>query len=341
MDKENIKSNENLNENQNKFNFEYVLDYKKYKEFSTNYLASKISTNIILVLILVALILNIVYKNYSYVILFGVVFFGMVGLLKITGKSKISYKRYKYLNDNQDAVMNINIDDEKITLSNKNGNKESYTFDKILDIVESKNLIILKLKYNLGIIIDKSNITEDEKQKLYDFLFEKCVNVKSKKVKKTVFGLILRRFTILMYFVMLILAIVLLFFKVSKIDDYQNIYNSNEYYTSIETKNYNGYNTKILLISKNYEHTKTYIYEFGTDKDAKRNLNYWLEQETKKQENDEYAVFNKENYQKYVVLNDEKYIVLIRKDNYVFYGIGKAEYKDELDKIALLYDEVK
>ena len=114
MDKENIKSNENLNENQNKFNFEYVLDYKKYKEFSANYLASKISTNIILVLILVALILNIgafVIKEYFE----GV----MVMLLFQIGE---------YINDasilySKDKINNL-VKNKKIYVTLKKENKE-------------------------------------------------------------------------------------------------------------------------------------------------------------------------------------------------------------------------
>lgn len=81
------------------------------------------------------------------------------------------------------------------------------------------------------------------------------------------------------------------------------------------------------------------MYEFGSDKDAKRNIEYWANLETDGNMRNEYITENSRNYQKYVIENDEKYVILIRNENYVFYGIGNIEYKEELDNIVNIIEK--
>lgn len=76
------------------------------------------------------------------------------------------------------------------------------------------------------------------------------------------------------------------------------------------------------------------MYEFGNNEDAKRNINYWANSETDNNIKDEYVIENTNDYQEYVIDDNDKYIILIRKDNYVFYGKGNLEYKEELDYIV-------
>ena len=42
---------------------------------------------------------------------------------------------------------------------------------------------------------------------------------------------------------------------------------------------------------------------------------------------------------KYVIENEMGYVVLIQKDNYVFYGIGDTRYKEELDNVVSLIEQ--
>ena len=74
------------------------------------------------------------------------------------------------------------------------------------------------------------------------------------------------------------------------------------------------------------------MYEFGNNEDAKRNINYWANLENNIK--DEYVIENTNDYQEYVIDDNDKYIILIKKDNYVFYGKGNLEYKEELDYIV-------
>ena len=48
------------------------------------------------------------------------------------------------------------------------------------------------------------------------------------------------------------------------------------------------------------------MYEFGSDKDAKRNIEYWANLETDGNMRNEYRTENSRNHQKYVIENDEK-----------------------------------
>ena len=68
-------------------------------------------------------------------------------------------------------------------------------------------------------------------------------------------------------------------------------------------------------------------------------MEYWANQETDNNIKPEYIVRSSRNYQKYVIDNEEQYVVLIRRDNFVFYGIGHTQYKEELDEIVNLLEE--
>ena len=81
------------------------------------------------------------------------------------------------------------------------------------------------------------------------------------------------------------------------------------------------------------------MYEFGTEADAKRNIEYWGNLKTNNNIKDEYIIKNSRNYQKFVIDDDNEYVILIRNDNFVFYGIGHTQYKDELDNIVKMIEE--
>lgn len=327
------------NENKIEFNSKYTLDYKTYKEFSAGYIATNKSSIIMLFVVLVLLILCIIYKNYETVITFGVLL-GIFALLKkVTGRNKLQYKRYKSLNNNEDEEGNIKIDKEKIVYTSKKGNIASYDFSQIIGIIETKNLIVLKLKYNMGIILNKHNLDGETKEELIKYLFSVCNNLKKKKVINSKKWLVVRRVMFVLFTIAVLVSIVLCILKQYQMDNYIVSLEQNGYTTEIKESVYNGKNTKRVTISKNYEYTRCYLYEFGNDNDAKRNMEYWANNETDNNIKPEYLVKSSRNYQKYVINNEEQYVILIRKDNYVFYGIGDTQYKKELDEIVNVIEE--
>lgn len=330
------------NENQKEFSSKYTLDYKTYKEFSNGYIATRKSSMITLFVVLVLLILCIIYRNYETVITFGVIFAIFAFLIKVTGRNKLQYKRYKSLNNNEDVEANIKIGKEKIISTSKKGDTSSYEFSQIIGIIETKNLLVLKLEYNMGIIINKNNLEGGTKEELIDYLFSVCNNLKKKKVTNSKRWLVVRKVMFVLLAIIVILSIALSILKTYQMDNYVELLEQNGYEIELQESVYNGKNTKQATISKNYGHTWCYLYEFGNDNDAKRNMEYWANQETDNNIKPEYIAKSSRNYQKYLIDNEEQYVILIRRDNFVFYGIGHTQYKEELDEIVnLLEAEMK
>ena len=223
------------NENKKEFISKYILDYKMYKEFSRGYLSVSKASIILWVLLAIALILNIIEQNYKNVILFGIVYIIFVFIYIIVGRNKFYYKRSKFLNNDKDVDATVKIDEEKIVLTSQNGNTTNYTFDQITSIIETNNLLILKLKYNVGIIIDKNNLTGGTKEELTNYLFSVCKNIKKQKVINSKYWIILRKIISIIYVILFILSIVLFTLKKSQMSVYQNVLEQNNYYVELQT----------------------------------------------------------------------------------------------------------
>lgn len=324
-------------ENKKEFSSKYTLDYKTYKEFSKGYIATKKSSIVMLFVVLVLLILYMFYRDYETVILFGSLFLIFAFLIIVTGRNKLQYKRYKSLNNNEDLDANIKIGKEKIISTSKRGDTSNYEFSQIVGIIETKNLVILKLEYNMGIIIDKNTLEGGTKEELIEYLFSVCKNLKKKKVIKSKKWLVFRNIMFVLMAITFILAIILSVLSHYQMDKYIEALQQSGYEIEMQESVYNGKETKQATISKDYEHTWSYLYEFGTDDDAKRNIEYWANQETDNNIKPEYIAQSGRNYQKYVI-DEGQYVILIRRDNYVFYGIGHSRYKEELDEIVNIMD---
>lgn len=321
------------------FSSTYTLDYKMYKEFSKGFLATIKASIIILLIVLIVSILYIIEGEYKYVIWFGILYIILILINLIKGNGKIQYKRAKSLNNNEDIEATIKIGKDKIVSTSKKGDISSYEFDQIIGLIETKNLLILKLKYNMGIMIDKNNIEGGSKEELVEYIFSVCNNIKRKKVIKSKKWSLVRNIISVLILIVFILSIILLILKNHKIDEYMELLQQNGYYIEMEESLYNGHNVKKLTISKEDEHTWSYLHEFGTDKDAERNIKYWANLETNDNLKEEYIVENDKDYKKYIIENEMGYVVLIQKDNYVFYGIGDTRYKEELDNVVSLIEQ--
>lgn len=320
------------------FNSTYTLSYKTYKDFSNGYLATKRSNIIILFLIVVVLILNIIFKHYESVILFCLVFIILTLIYKIIGRDKNTYRRSKSLNNGEEVEVNVTIDSEKITLTSTN-NVSSYDFNQVIGIVENNNLLILKLKYNMGIILNKDTLTGGTKEELVDYLLLMCKNIKKKKVINAHMGIVLRKIILIVFMVLFILSIVLLTIRQGEVNKYIRLLEDNGYSVEVDEDLYNGHNTKRLTITKVGEESWPLMYAFGTEKDAIRNIQYWANIETNNDIKEEYIIEDSQDYQKYVINNSDEYIVLIRKDNFVFYGIANIGYEEELNEVVSIIDE--
>ena len=333
-----MKEQDNINK-EKEFSSTYTLDYKKYKEFSVGYIATRKSSIIMLFVLLGLSMIYMYTKRYDIIIAVGIIFLLLLLLTKITGRNKLQYKHYKSLNNNEDLESTIKIGKEKIISTTQKGDTTSYEFNQIIGIIETKNLLILKLKYNMGIVLDKNNIVGGTKEELIDYLFSVCNNMKKKKVTKSKTWLILRKIFFVLYAIVFILSIFYFILTQNQMEQYQNLLEQNGYHIEMKESIYNSHNTKQLTIYKDNEHTWSYMYEFGTEADAKRNIEDWANLKTNNNIKDEYIIKNSRNYQKFVIDDDNKYVILIRNDNFVFYGIGHTQYKDELDNIVKMIEE--
>lgn len=330
-----------MTDNKEKIEFisTYKLDYAKYKEFSKGFMASKKSTIILSFLLILLFIIYLIYEMYSAIIWIAIIFLLLMIITRITGSYKMSYKRSKSLNDNEDIETTVKINNEKIIMTSKKGNVANYSFDQIVNIIETKNLLILKFKYNMGIIIDKNNIEGGTKEELIEYLFSVSKNIKKKKVYKTNIGLITRKIAIIVFAIVTVLAIIFSYIKSNRIDKFQRLLEQNNYNVERDETVNDGYDKKTLTISKENEHTWMYIYDFKTEAEAKSTIKYWADMETNKNSN-KFLEENKGNYQKYII-DEDQYIILIRNDNLVFYGFGHSDYKEELNNALNIINYMK
>lgn len=171
-----------------------VLDYKRYKEFALGYGSTRRANIIFMVIAIILLLLYMIQGSYGTVILIGIICVVFLLLFKIIGINKIQYKRTKNLNNGEDLKQTIKISDGNIVLTSQKGDTSSYKLSQIIGIIETKNLFILKLKYNVGIIVDKNNLIGGSKEEFIDYLYENCTNLKTKKVVQSKNGLLLEEF---------------------------------------------------------------------------------------------------------------------------------------------------
>lgn len=297
-----------------KYKTNYTLDLKTYKEFSKGY-GNNIFSIILLTFMLIILILNIIVKNYNTAIYFSLFCIIYIILESILINSKIQYKRLLENNNGNPPYNTIIIDNEGISGYNEKGNKSNYTFNQIIGINETKNLIILKLKYGLGIILDK-NTLDNDKLDLYNFLFDKCPNIKRKKVyKKNKISIIY-------------LIIFILLFLLSNILNYKNNYYINNLINNLEFNGYSVYvidDIDILVYEINKDDTIAYLYNFNDKEEALNNISYWFSLESNGTCNNDKTIC--EIYDDYKILKEY--------NGNVLYGIGE---KEELDKLISILD---
>lgn len=306
-----------------------VIDYKVYKEFSLGYASTKGANIIVLCIGLILLIINMIMRNYETVIIFGIVYLLFFIIFKIIGINKIQYKRLRNLNDDEDLRQTAKISDGNIILTSQKGDISSYKLSQILGIIETNNLFILKLKYDVGIIIDKNNLTGGSNEEFIEYLQKNCKSLKSKKVIKSKKRLIINKIFAGIVLLVFLLAIIFSFMNVNRMDKYAQAFEDRGYNVYINESD--DYTLKSMTVTSDSSNV-LFVYDFKTDRLAKYNLEYWANLEANDDIKDEYIKADSGNYKKYVI-DDEDYVILIKKDNFVFYGKSSSLYKEDLDNM--------
>ena len=312
-----------------------TLDYKKYKEFALGTASTRKMNILFMFVSLLLLILYMIMGSYGLVIIIGIICGIFLIIYKVAGINKIQYKRTKNLNNGEDLRQTFKVSCGNIVLTSQKGDTSSYKLSQIISIIETENLFILKLKYNVGIIVDKNNLTGGSKEEFINYLFENCENLKSKKVINSKKWVIIRRVFLGICLLIFLLAIIFSFMNSNRMDKYEKSFEDKGYNAAVNESVNDGYTFKTMTVMSN--NSVLYVYDFKTDKMAEHNLEYWAKSETDDNVKDEYIKEDSKDYKKYII-DDKGYVILIRKDNFVFYGIGNSNYKDELNDMIEVID---
>ena len=261
-------------------------------------------------------------KNYSIIIYIGILPLFLLLILKIIGKNKTSYKISKDLNNGTDVHINVEINNEKIIMTSDNGNISNYTFNQIISLIETKNFVILKLKHNLGIIIDKTSLTGGTKEDLINHLLSVCENIKKKKIIKSKNWIILRKFSFVVLFLIFILSIILNMYENQKMDRYLEILKNYNYEIEERTIQRSGKDVLDIKISDMQYHFYAELMEFDSEESAEDTIDYWLSYSSS-----DYTVETGNNYERYYFEEDDD--LYIRKDNIVL-NVHIYSYKDDV-----------
>lgn len=314
------------------FKTEYILDLKTYREFSKGYqISGKIPHLILIILILITTLL-LALGEYRYIIYFSL--FSLIYLFLyffIISKNKIHYQRMleNYNGRIPHNVIEIN-DKEIVTKEIGSKNKANYSFEQIIGIFETKNQIVLKLKYNLGLIIDKNNLTGGTQEELVSFLYSVCPNIKNKKIIQVTKEKKYCGYFILIYVLILILSWLMiskenyLFLKIK-----DQLEKSGYEIIKLESLDSSSKNAIYFITNDNTEN-EFFLYKFQNKKDASNNFKLWIESE-------EFSIFDCEKspsneYQK-CETNESEHIVMIQNNQYIFYGV---ENKNQIELNLLL-----
>lgn len=310
------------------FESSYVLDFKKYREFSKGYMRYNKKLTIIIIIAILIFALNLFFKNYEGVALCFFIFLIFFIVFKLIGKSQIQYRRMLVSNNGREVNNTVKINDAGILIINNNTNNDNrYSFDQIIGISETTNLLILKMNYNLGIIIDKNNINGGTKEELANYLLANCNNLKSKKIvmagKINIFNFLI----VGLLFITFILSIILYFLDNRFLSDIKMKLQFNDY---IVTKSYTTPDYDLYLISKKMEYFTAYIYEYDKEERALNDFNNSLIF------NDDIRIScdsKTDKYQKCTLENDKYIMYYIINNRYVFYGMIDKLYADQLTKM--------
>ena len=312
-----------------------TFDYKKYKEFALGAVSTRKMNILFMFVSLLLLILYMIMGSYGLVIIIGIICGIFLIIYKVAGINKIQYKRTKNLNNGEDLRQTFKVSCGNIVLTSQKGDTSSYKLSQIILIIETENSFILKLKYNVGIIVDKNNLTGGSKEEFINYLFENCENLKSKKVIDSKKWVIIRRVFLGICLLIFLLAIIFSFMNSNRMDKYEKSFEDKGYNVDVNESVNDGYTFKTMTVMSN--NSVLYVYDFKTDKMAEHNLEYWAKSETDDNVKDEYIKEDSKDYKKYII-DDNGYVILVRKDNFVFYGIGNSHYKDELNEMIKVID---
>ncbi len=124
--------------------------------------------------------INLMLGNYDMLFIFGpFTLFTMILIYFMMIKTtKIGYERM-VISEGKEPTWNYEFFEDKV-VSHRDEFKREFFYDQITKFFETKHFILLHLKYNLHIVIDKNNLNTGVDE-IKSFLMNRCTLVKDKK----------------------------------------------------------------------------------------------------------------------------------------------------------------
>lgn len=190
---------------------EAILDASVHREFSLGYLYAKRFRALlypVYSLFMLYFITQYNYRFFQHFVLFFSVFFLVEAAVHNNKKGNIQYKRSLTANNGEPPTQIYHFYEDRINGHNPNTNANvTYHYDQFLSLIETKNLLILLMKYQLCLVIEKNKITGGSADDLAGFLLTHCTNAKPRKLRKTNFGKWSHRFLLVVSVICCILAL--------------------------------------------------------------------------------------------------------------------------------------
>lgn len=324
------------------FKSEHTWDLETYKEFSKGYMKSKATAKIVSIYYLFMCIYLLSMGQYKLNLFISIFVLGICLASKKSKGKNIQYNRMLLANKNKPPHIITTINKDGIRATNVDtNNKDEYDFDQIISLAETSNLLILKFKYNLGIVINKNNLEGGNIEELTQLLLDNCPNIKKKKVHNGKSSKKLEITYIILLIAIVIISSVLFIRESTKVRRFENILDTNNYLINDITSLYSELSIE-YAIQANKEEVTAYIYEFDDSRSAERNFEYWsdieLENSNITSKRDCFSI--KRGISKYEIETTEGYAILVLdNNNNLFYGTIKGESKEKLDNLLELWND--
>lgn len=188
-----------MNERDYLFKSYVIQNLPTYREFNQGYTQSNRFVSFCYIYI-TALILYLVFQFDSaataYMFLPLSAFLLIIHLIQafVNHKGNIHYKRMLNGNMGKPVEMDVLFTESGIQIfDQQQGRIGANSYDQIIGVLETKNLIVLMMKYRQGLMVNKNTLLGGSREEFLDFLRIHCSKWKKKKVKSGLFGRIVHR----------------------------------------------------------------------------------------------------------------------------------------------------
>ena len=181
----------------------YYHDLATHKEFKHSYTAANVLSNILLLAYSFLMVWDIQSFYESYYVFRFLIFALIVCVIYIIRnprKGDLQYKRMLQTYGGQPYRQEHYFTESGLhVVITPSGNQADFTYDQFRYVIESKNLLILVMRYRSCIIIDKSTMSADNVETFYAFLKAHCPKLRGKQPRKTTLGNWCRRIFIVIF----------------------------------------------------------------------------------------------------------------------------------------------